>query len=86
MKLKNLAIITMAAIFISGCSVSIGGGSKSSKTKKQDIVYDCSEISDQAHKEMTERYNSCSSGDTVFGQECREQVIRSVCKPIIKSE
>ena len=84
MKIKNLIISLSAIVLLNGCSVRIGGSSESATDNK--IVYDCSVISDQAHKELTKRRAVCGTGTTVFDKSCRQEATASVCKPVVSDK
>jgi hypothetical protein len=75
MNKKILTIAAITSIFMSGCSISIGGGNDAPSNK---VVYDCSVLSDQAQKELSSRTRICS-----FDTECKEMAIQSACKPVI---
>jgi hypothetical protein len=75
MNKKLLIMVATASIFVSGCSISIGGGNDA---QSNNVVYDCSVLSDQAQKELSSRTRMCS-----FDSECKEMAIQSACKPVI---
>lgn len=84
--MKKIILISaaMLSIMVSGCSIQLGGTTEPSNVNN--VVYDCSAISDQAHIEMTIKNENCGKGNTIFHEECREQVIKSTCKPIFKDK
>ncbi len=69
-------------LLLNGCSISIGGGSSSNSN---DIVYDCSTISDVAQEELTKRRKVCGTGTTMFEDDCRKEAVSSVCKPMLNN-
>ena len=84
--MKNKLFLALSTVFfLSGCSISIGGGSDSSESSKlkNGVVYDCSVISDTAQVELTKRRDLCGEGTSIFDEQCREEAVRSVCKPIV---
>lgn len=82
--MKVLITSLSAIVLLSGCSIRIGGSSESATDNK--IVYDCSVISDQAHKELTKRRAVCGTGTTIFDESCRQEATASVCKPVVSKE
>jgi hypothetical protein len=85
--MKKILLITLAStlLTISGCSINLGGSSHT-PSKKSDVVYDCSAITDTAQKELSKRHKIC--GEESFSEisSCRDQVIASICKPVFKQQ
>lgn len=78
--LKLISSSLLSVFILSGCSINIGGSQESSSSGN--VIYDCSELSESTHKEMTKRYLACSDISSIQEKKCYDQVIESVCKPI----
>lgn len=79
--MKNILSIMVISVALSGCSISIGGGSSSKPSKP---AYDCSVLSDHVQTEMSARFKQCNSLSTLSStvNNCKDKVIESVCKPL----